>query len=753
MKKRIASNLAPAEASLTYALPGCAPTPASKLMMAFGIASAVERCADREAKFFWKGDTYMVTSRYSFDELLDRLLASFVLFPAFNPWNKGSGMIFEQEGSVSLGDKIARIADSEAPLCAELRDVIRSSLKLLKGKGGLPSKKEKPGFILEARKCITIDLWQRWASACVVISNTKDKKGFLKYSESYSDLLGTGGNIGKIDFGALNAECAALLFDLVSGCPSATAKDCFRAALLGEAIENTVNPKIGKKEVTINTAHLNPGADGIFDPKFYNKANGYVESGSNGNAGQNPAEMLLAIEGMAMFSGVNFVFLNQSGIEGEVVKGQIVAKYSLMVAAVGGASPTLASNETKGGMKQELFVPLSSLPMTASEYRRVIMDADRGRMPSHGMRDTLDFIRHACSWFSEMGITRFQRLLFVDRKGQAKYAISDGRYDAVAGGQLIDLAADLREHRHRLNSISRQEKIGVPPAIESAIRQIESETIAMGSNSGSVARMLEALGNAEMLMTLSACRDSTGFPGWATAWLKSIRAEWAELLIAEENTVETRIALALSSLPAIRRYVSRVRESEKGAFLAESGKINIYWANGDLAQSLIMLSERYSIEREAGRDLAFSRQRSLDFIDIKRFILGQIDELRIERLLFGLLALSSCSLDRPWQDGEHLAVAELPRIYKALAQRQWSRGFPDNFIYQNAALSDERFGYSQVIRRVHIESEGRLYPQSSILKFASPTGLRKRAIAAALLPLSVERCKVLTKDLYNWLSQ
>ena len=268
------------------ALNGCAPTPLASYLKALGVLRLVSspanhvsgEAADPHARGWWENECFHLRTTLGHDALLHFFLYDYAPSPIIAPWNGGSGFYpkdnkdgFEPLAAHRVADRFEHISSA-----IEYSNLAVDSLALAERPEGA-AKVE----LVSALRAGLPDTALHWLDATLALSGD---------GLAYPQLLGTGGNDGRLDF--TNNFMRRLvsrgkppgLFDPSTGRPSNDAETLIDSALFGTPTAGLSSTAVGQ---------FAPGAAG--GP---NATTGY-SSGSE----VNPWDFVLMLEGATAFAG------------------------------------------------------------------------------------------------------------------------------------------------------------------------------------------------------------------------------------------------------------------------------------------------------------------------------------------------------------------------------------------------------------------------------------------------------------------
>jgi|SRR5579863_5141964 len=577
------------------ALHGCRPEPLAYYLKALGVLRLVSEQKDPTVKGWWKEDIFLLRTRMNLEELKDFFLREYQATPIVAPWNGGSGFYPKDKKN-----GINAIRSSKTDRLANYRMTIEAGEQLIKSLC-LAEKSSGTDKQLLLRSCRNYfpDEAVAWLDAAYILTEKEAK---------YPPLLGTGGNDGRLEFTNNFMQRLIDLMEPETGAPKPYSNAWLAEALFNEAIPGLLSDKpIGQ---------FHPGAAGGTN----------ATTGFSSKPLINPWDFVLMIEGALVFTAAATKRLGNSG------RGELSYPFATQASGVGYASASGADENPHG----EIWTPLWSTPSKLSEVVALFSEgrAQVGRRPA---MNGVDFARALATLGTDRGVREFQRYGFQVRNGLAYFATPLGRWK-VAPRPEANL---LNEIDHWLDRFRRAAKGATAPArIGRALRAIE-EAIMDACKTGGAPRMtniLIALGEAEAALAVSPKFRKEGF-------LKPVpllSSEWIDA--SDDGTVESQLALALASV-GIRENIEPVAvKSDWAEWLDTETHPRVVWGGGSLIDNLIAILTRRCIDaqKEGREGLPLNGRHASALNDIATFISGDVDETRLEKLLWG------CSLIH-WQ--------------------------------------------------------------------------------------------------------
>ena len=509
----------------TLALRGCAPTPLASYLKALGVLRLVSspanhvsgEAADPHARGWWENECFHLRTTLGRDGLLRFFLHDYAPSPIIAPWNGGSGFYAgdNKDGFDPLAT--SQVAARFGNISSAIQNTVRTvaDLKLAEK----PEGEAKVGLVTALRAKLP-DAALLWLDAVLALSGN---------GLAYPELLGTGGNDGRLEFTnnfarrLVSRAKPGGLFEASSGKPSNEAARLLEASLLAAPVLGLCSAKIGQ---------FAPGAAG--GP---NATNGY-----SANSEVNSWDFVLMLEGAAAFAGA--ATRRHQHAPGGATAGTTTrsgASFPFTVRAVGaGWGGVEAADENDA--RAEFWAPIWMRPARSLEINSLLGEG-RAVLNERTARDGLDFARAAASLGVSRGFRAFERFGFLMRAGRTYLATPIGRRSA-ASSPAAQLVADLDAGGwlERVRRVGRNEE--EPGAARRAIKRLEDALfglLAAREGSREVERAIVALGHVAGWLALSPSGRkaiATPPPVLSSAWLQR----------ADDGSAEFRVAAALAAL-------------------------------------------------------------------------------------------------------------------------------------------------------------------------------------------------------------
>ena len=673
------------------ALKGCAPTPLASYLKALGVLRLISspanhvsgEAADPLARGWWQNECFHLRTTLSRDALLHFFLQDYAPSPIIAPWNGGSG--FYPKDNKDGFDPLA--ASRVAQRFEQISSAIRSASREI---DGLDLTERPEGTaksqLVAALRAELADTALLWLDAALALSG----KGL-----AYPQLLGTGGNDGRLDFTnnfarrLVSRTRPVGLFDPTTGHPSNDAE---------KLLENAV--------LAAPTSGLSSAAIGQFAPGAAGGPN--ATTGFSFDSAVNPWDFVLMLEGATAFAGA-------ASRRHQSVTG-FGASFPFTVRTVGaGWGGVEAADENNA--RAEFWAPLWTRPARFCEIDSLLGEG-RAVLNGRTAKDGLDFARAAATLGVSRGFNEFERFGFLMRAGKAYLATPIGRRSTApsSGAQLIsDL--DAGGWLDRVRRLARNDD--GPGAARLAVKCLEDaifRLIAADETSREVEMVIVALGQVvSWLINSPAGRETLRSPPpvLSTTWFAQADDASAEFRIAaalaglglpagkhlvgpslqqavddgdadvssvtqktpdNEERADARTRASSNIAPPMAAHFAPIDESSffyKGrlgtrrAWSDGTAPPTVVWGAGPLVSNIIAVLERRLVEAAIRglEDKPFASATVARLSDVAAFLSGNFDDARCAALTAGLVWARPTRL-RSTQ--AHASTSALPFAYAAL---------------------------------------------------------------------------------------
>ena len=587
-----------------------------------------------------EGEQFCLRTTLDRAEVVQFFLRDYAPSPVIAPWNGGSGFHpgDNKDGFDLLALDPEKVAERFRPFSRAIRSA-REALRIL-DLSAQPQGDSKAKLVAMLRARLQ-PCALPWLDAALVLSGRGHK---------FPQLLGTGGNDGRLDFTnnlmrrLVSQADPVGLFDASSGAPSLASEPLLNSALFDTPIHDLTSAAVGQ---------FSPGGAG--GP---NATTGY-----EGGPTVNPWDYVLMLEGAATFAGAA-TRRHQSSARAQ-------ASFPFTVAASGaGWGGIEAVDESEA--RAEFWAPLWKRPARFCEIEALFGE---GRAVTNGQTagDGFDFARAVATLGVSRGFSEFQRYGFFKRAGKNHYAAAIGRRRAETspGAELI---ADLDEG----GWLSRARRFGrdanQPESVRNSVKRLEDallELLAPDCSRGSVCTTLGAIGRLGNLLGSSPKGREIVPPP------PLLSRSW--VLRADDGSPEFRVASALAgigipvSAPGIdsdaaatqvrtyppppmaahfgpltngpnegfeRATFFRNRRLRKRRLWAGDSILStVVWGHGPLVANMNAIMQRRLVEASI-RKLPDKPLGSASFArlsDVTAFVTGDFDDARCAYLLAGMI--------------------------------------------------------------------------------------------------------------------
>jgi len=566
----------------TVALTGCTPIPLAGYLKALGVLRLVTDQVDKNACGWWSGEVFNLKSSLSQEELLRFFVDKYVPTPIIAPWNGGSGFFPKDQQ-----DAVTAIVNSPAERLLGYRETIQTAKDLMMRFGILEKQKdEQKGQLMQLMRNHLSDRAIQWLDAAVLLTSDDPK---------YPPLLGTGGNIGRLEFTNNFMQNLVRVVDTHSGIGSANSLGWLQAALFDQVTHGMVKASVGQ---------FAPGQSGGPNSR----------SGFDGDSLVNPWDFILMLEGAVVFASASSKRLSASS------RAALSFPFTVRASGVGNGS-TAKSDESSA--RAEMWMPLWERAVTLAELTYLFREGrvqlrrnntSRFQRSRVDAADGVDFARAIATLAVDRGIQSFQRYSFMQRAGQSYLAVPLTRF-AVRRREQADLLDQLDPWLSSLRKYASEK--GVPDTYGSALRRIRQRMFELCEQGGSgrLLPLLIELARVEQLLV----HNESGRASISPLMLND--PEW--LLQSFEPTPEWAIAVALASLQQggnvaqMRAYLSPVHPDHK--HLREWDKNvspRVVWQHGDTSANMVRILERRFLDASMGADWSQGDKSQVGFAEI-----------------------------------------------------------------------------------------------------------------------------------------
>ena len=388
----------------TIHLQGCRAEPLLSYLLGLGVVRLVAEQLNSDVSARWDGDHLVVIGEEIDDTTLIEFFAEdYKPTPLIAPWNSGGG--FQDAGkptSPSAQKIVEMVRVSDQTRLGPYRRAItaadearRAARRYGLTKDGRVLKQQKAQLI-ELCRAIFPDEALAWIDASAVL---------LDDDIAYPLILGTGGNIGRMDL-SINfleqLETLGFLEEPSNQLKPGPKQPLLSLSLLRHALFRDSEARLGRA----STGQFDPG--GVGGPNS--------SSTGSGGALSNPWSFVLGLEGAMVFASAA-----SRRLSAESQTGASKASMPFTVAATAAGYGSASAGET---LKGELWAPLWRDELSYREIRHLISEG-RSQWGRNQARSGLDFVRATATLGVDRSVDEFVRYLIGVRHGQSPLAVPD----------------------------------------------------------------------------------------------------------------------------------------------------------------------------------------------------------------------------------------------------------------------------------------------------------------------------------------
>ena len=611
-------------------LTGCTPDPLMGYLKSLGVLRIVAKQFDDRTRAAWRNGVFVLDGpKLSPESLLTFFATAYSPSPIAAPWAGGSGFFGKDNRSA-----VDALAASTLERTGSYRTVIEGIRQILADEkvSDKPADEVKDNLLRRYRREMPDDFVE-WMDAALVIQCD---------GQSFPPLLGTGGNDGRLDF-TQNFMQRVVGLGLHADGPDAADQSLLRQALFGEP-----------------TSGLSTAAVGQFAPGRAGGPN--ATQGFIGSSLDNPWDFILMIEGTLVLAG------SVTRRMGVGQRDKAAFPFTVRANPVGFDSP---SESEAADARGEIWLPLWERFTSLSEIRTIFAEG-RADVSGRQSKDGVDFARAIAGLGIDRGLKSFVRFGFLKRSGKAFLAPALGQFDVPTGRSDVNLLADIDQWLTSLRYASREDT--APARFASAVRRIDS-SIFNYCKYGTAAlfgEIIRALGNAER--ELANGEKFRSNDRRTIRPLSGLRAEW--IGAADDQSCEFELALSLARaadpikgrVGTLRGNLEPIAETKHSVIWAERDP-GVVWRGGSVADNLAAVLRRRLIDATrvgGGRSPVANAKTSAGLMAVSAFLAGDLDDNKLEELLWGLFAVDQQADERRGRAGDK--DAQIPRCYALLKQ-------------------------------------------------------------------------------------
>ena len=599
---------------IVHRLDGCAPTPLAHYLKALGILRLVAEQADSEARGWWEGERFLLSSTLHHDDLLTFFLDLYQPTPMFNPWGARSGF-YQGSSENSARTVLAEIERSSLERFVSYRNAIATVRSVLGEFGG-----SKPADIDgQGKRNLTLALRRAvrgpgtlWLDAVIATIDTS-KRGIEQPA-----LFGTGGSEGSGSY--TSAYMAAL-------------HECLLRRQWDHVLETCL---FGRST----------GLGQNWDKSFGQ----FLPAGIG-----TPWDLILAFEGACV---IRSSVATRSGTQGDrwLASPFFVAPLASGFPSAGRSDEFVLNKGKELPGRGEQWFPLWGNPVRMSELSQLFAEGRaltrRGRA-----NDCWSMARAITSLGVSHGVREFVRFGYLQRNNQAThFAVPTGRF-VVADRVLPRLTCldDIDAWLPRLRREARSK--GAPARLRMAERRLTDALFAVIQHPEEAARwqaVLLRLADVEAVQVAGS--------GYKVGPIPALRPEW--VAAADDGSAELRLALScalqttgysrVERTDGVRRHwlpldgsryaVSRTGEQAR----LQVGPECVVRGRSGLDDAIALVGRRLIEAAQHGErrlPLIAARSAAASSADLAAFLAGEVDADATLHLARALMAIDS----RAWR--------------------------------------------------------------------------------------------------------
>lgn len=604
-------------------LEGCRPEPLAHYLKALGVLRLIaEQKTDGEITAYWEGDTFCLSTRLTQQELLNFFMAEYIPTSIVVPWS-GSDFFGIKQAThagpfkatptssaiieallATKTDRFREYRNSILMVLQVMKDIKLHSKSQIEGNG--KTQRQLKALFMSQLRTILPDNVLTWIDATSAVYIDKP---------TFNNLLGSGGGSdGNSHFSDNFMQCLWIClpdFDPQRGAPvKATGRKLF------DSLAALNNSLFSTQGVGLSIKKLSPA---LFNSQAVGGPN--ATSGFQAEAGSNPWDYIFMLEGACVFAG---------GMSKKLGSSTSRAAFPFLLDMTKAGFGSAAANDSAA---REIWLPIWEKKTSFAEVSSIFSEGRAevgGKVASRG----LDMARAVSQYGVDRGLAGFVRTGIVKgRVGGENYntAISLGRWKVtlVPETNLIsEIDGWLENFRRSASSDNASASVG------RALRAVESAIMELCCNGSkrNVQKVCAALGKAERTLALAlGFRKANPFikpvPPLSASWISA----------CDDKSLEFRLACALASA-GIRQNMEPVRVN-KWVTWENENLPRVVWGEGCLSDNQLHVLERRLLD--STRDGKFHALASYSnypasLSDIAAFTRGEVDENKLEDLLWGL---------------------------------------------------------------------------------------------------------------------
>ncbi len=614
---------------MNISMPNCRTEPFGSALKALGVIKLIGEQKDPTIKSYWENGELNIETTLTKDQIVSFFMEEYSPSPILAPWLSQSGFwpSFKSNDMEDIKNSKLKRFESLSDNINKIESIIKQiasykgfELVKLQGKKKLEKeeKKKLEKFRNENKEMlITIcrnqldDRYVYWSDSAVIL----DSEGEVRYPP----INGTGGNDARLEFTHTFIEMVAEMLLKIGNKDKLISSELLDNSLFGAFTDNL------KNDVSA----------GKFMPGFIGGVN-QDEGIESDKSITNPWDIILFMEGITMWT-------SSLDRKSEVTDSLPISPFTVKL------SKPYSSADPSKSKSVELWFPIWENPASLDEIKTIFKEGRsdiRKRTASNG----LEFVESVNSLGVDRGIKEFVRYSLSEKNGQATFLIPLGKYK-VKLNKYYDLILDLRPLLSTIDFFMGKNKDKLPPSFKIARDEIEKSIFdfTVLADKYNAKKVIISIGKFERLLSLHLpLMSESDMPP-----LSGISPKWLDVI--DDNTIEIRIALAISSIMdnnrnglknigSIRSNLESIEEkSGKCSWSKENNET--VWTGNNIYEKIINTLYRRLLNAEKYNlyNLPIYSTFKLSISEIYEFIHGNFDANLLEELIFGLLTINKNS--------------------------------------------------------------------------------------------------------------
>jgi CRISPR-associated protein Csx17 len=650
-------------------LRGCTPEPLGNYLKGLGVFRLIAEQADSQARAWWKNGVLVLHTKWSRDELVSFFLHGigeeespiYSPSPIFAPWGGRSAFV-ENGGNAKAIDRRKRI-QSDASDHARLRPSRRGideTMKVLV-QLGITTQKDRD----QKKQQVFNQMRNNWSGSAL---DWFDAGVALANFAEYGFLFGTGGNEGSTNITNNFWYFIEEAIGLPNSESAPDSRNWFESAVFGEARHPPTEHSNKKGDASSAKGHKKDTTAGQHFPAAASSENFGQEF--SGASATNPWDVVLMMEGCALFGGAATKRLSQLG------KGRAAFPFMVDMMGIGGSTDSIIdeSKQNQSAMQAkcqaEFWMPLWGKPFTLAELRSLLTEGRLQRPSGKQSENTLQTKEAIASLGTSRGVDTFHRVGLFRRRGDIYIAASLGYEPVRATHQackalLAELEGFSESVYQKLRLKDREDRAKARNLPERIIRArekyhrelaalIDSEsndffssgTAGVLAAAAQIEREVSTLPDREQLLTPCSALSRSNVSGTNPDLEYRLARSIAGITAWGEKSFDGGSGSAVES---IRANLLPVVRRGKG-WIWDSTSHSAVWSRGaPLEINLVAVLRRRLIDAQKGTGdgLPLWSSYGASFYDLRAFWHGNFDQERVTDLIHGLALVRSWN----WESG------------------------------------------------------------------------------------------------------